>query len=107
MGYFFAKIYINFVIKKIWAKIECFSDGFGYGHRGYTQFWCILTKQMAKTADLRRTIRAQVAPSAKHIKHTQKPSIRTTNSTETRLFVHFRQRYNNVIRSHATTNAFF
>ena len=25
-----------------------------------------------KTADLRRTIRAQVAPSAKHIKHTQK-----------------------------------
>ena len=37
----------------------------------YTQFWHIFAKQRTKTADFRHTIRAQVAPSAKHIKHTQ------------------------------------
>ena len=53
----------------IWAKIECFSDGFGYGHRRtqfqlvcilhrrYTQFWHISAKQTAKTADFRHKIR--------------------------------------------------
>ena len=117
-GAFFAKICTNFIIKKIWAKIECFSDGFGYRYKRilpdcsvfytgatqiekilknvfevfggfpgkivvrtrrllqpcngrYTKFWHILAKQTTKTADLRNTIRAQVATSVKYAKHTQ------------------------------------
>ena len=41
----------------IWAKIECFSDGFRYGHRRYTQFWHILAKQRTKKLDFRYIIR--------------------------------------------------
>lgn len=56
---------VNYVVYEftiIWAKIECFSDGFGYGHRRtqfqlvcilhrrYTQFWHVLAKQRTKVA---------------------------------------------------------
>ena len=45
-GAFFAKICINFVIKKLQAKIECFSDGFRYGHKRIQfQLVCVLHRR--------------------------------------------------------------
>lgn len=73
----------------------------------YTQFWHILAKQTTKNCRF-PPHNSRPGYNIRKIRQTHaKPPICATNSTKTRLFVHFRPCHDNNIRSRAATNAFF